>query len=257
MTVAQTRSMQVNMNARLRARGRAPIATDGEYGPQTKAAVHTLKYLLGFALEDLNTGPSEYFRTIVAHPERRNPTYLARAASRVAYLAKSTVAKAVTSSPRGTAVHWAGTKVGMTEHPAGSNGGPGISDWQQALGFGRVPWCGIFVGTALRQAGVQGVSSRIASVALIQEDAINHRGCYKGWVGSGSRGVLRGDLAVIGGYGVHVELVVKAYADGSADTIGGNTSFGPGGSQSNGGCVARRHRSAAEVHGFALVDYPG
>ena len=113
--------------------------------------------------------------------------------------------------------------------------------------------CGLFDGNALQAGGVRGVTSRIASVALIEADARAHRAPFRGW--SNGNGVLPGDLVVIGGRGVHVELVVARQANGSCVTIGGNTSFGSGGSQANGGAVARRHRSPREITGYALVNY--
>ena len=156
---------------------------------------------------------------------------------------------------RGKAVQWAQSKVGITERPPGSNGNPAnISKWQARFGFGRCAWCGIYVGNALLAGGVKGVTSRIASVAAIEDDARARRGPFSGWSPS-VRGALRGDLVVIGGRGQHVELLKRPHADGSATCLGGNTSFGPGGSQSNGGAVAERHRSAAEIHGVAHVRF--
>lgn len=156
-------------------------------------------------------------------------------------------------SSRGKALGWASSKVGITERPAGSNRGPEIDVWQRTFGFLAAPWCGLFCGYALRVAGVKGITSRIASVALIEDDARAGRGPFSRW--STGIGVRAGDLVVIGGRGVHVEVVVERHADGSCSTIGGNTSFGPGGSQSNGGCVARRRRSRGEITGYAIVRY--
>jgi hypothetical protein len=153
------------------------------------------------------------------------------------------------------AIKWAASKVGTTEHPPGSNGGPRVSRWQADFGFGRVPWCGIFVGTALKHAGVQGVTSRIAGVSLIEDDAKASRAPFKGW-GSASS-AQPGDAVVLFGYGVHVELVVSNDPrSGVLHTIGGNTSFANG-SQSNGGCVAARVRPYSDVRGIAHVNYGG
>ncbi|MBA2526729.1 MAG: hypothetical protein H0V18_13250 [Pyrinomonadaceae bacterium] len=124
-------------------------------------------------------------------------------------------------SARGKAVAWAQARVGIVEKPPGSNGNPAnISRWQASLGFGRVPWCGIACAKALQAAGVRGVSSRLASVALVEDDARAGRAPFRAW--SSGRGVSRGDMVVIGGRGVHVELVVERHADGSCSTIGGN-----------------------------------
>lgn len=162
-------------------------------------------------------------------------------------------AKKPRPSSRGKAVAWAAARVGTTERPAGSNRGPTIDQWQRAFGFRGAPWCGLMVGNALRAGGVRGVTSRIASVALIEDDARAGRAPFRGWT-SGS-GVLRGDLVVIGGRGVHVGMVVERHRDGSCTTLEGNTSFGPGGSQANGGALARRRRSRGEIRGYARVRY--
>ncbi len=169
---------------------------------------------------------------------------------------KELAARKPKPSARGKAVGWAKARVGIVENPPGSNGNPAnISRWQASLGFGRVPWCGIACAKALQAAGVRGVTSRLASVALVEDDARAGRLPFRGW--SSGSGVMRGDMVVIGGRGVHVELVVARHDDGSCSTIGGNTSFGPGGSQSNGGAMAARRRSPSEIRGYALVRYPG
>lgn len=170
------------------------------------------------------------------------------------------VVKRSKPTPRQEAIKWAAAQVGVHEVPAGSNKGGKITAWQKAFGDWLVgePWCGVFGGTALKIAGVKNVTARIASVALIEEDAKAKRGPFRGWTTDGSA-ALPGDLVVIGGYGIHVEVVEKVYEDGSVDTYGGNTSSGNG-SYNNGGEVAHRHASTRRprsmVRGFALVDYP-
>lgn len=160
------------------------------------------------------------------------------------------------NTPRRRMLKHAATFIGETEQPPGSNQGPNISRWQiMFLGFDGVPWCGTFCGAMLRWAGVAGVNSRIASVALIEDDARAGRTPFASWSGS-AKGATPGDLAVIGGRGVHVELIETVHADGSVTTIGGNTSPGQSGSQANGGGVWRRERSVAAIHGVAHVRFP-
>jgi hypothetical protein len=161
------------------------------------------------------------------------------------------------NTSRGTAVTWAKAQAGITENPPGSNRGGKITDWQKALGAWLVgtPWCGSFVAAALRRAGVQGVNYRLASVAYIEDDARSGRAPFRSWSTNGS-GVLPGDLVVLFGRGVHVEMVEKMHPT-HVDTIGGNTGAPAGsGSQSNGGGVFRRKRSRSQVRGYALVKYP-
>jgi hypothetical protein len=72
---------------------------------------------------------------------------------------------------------------------------------------------------------------------------------------------MRADLAVMFGRGVHVETFREFVKDSNGRAIavitdGGNTSSGPGGSQSNGGGAFRRVRPISDVYGFARVNYP-
>ena len=158
---------------------------------------------------------------------------------------------------RDRAIAWERSHVGVHEEPPGSNRGPLIDRWQRVFGFLAAPWCGIFAGNALLAAGVKGVTSRIASVSAIEDDARAHRGCFFGYTPGAAPHALLGDLVILFGRGIHVELITKVYPDGSVDTIGGNTSATAGsGNQSDGGCVASHHRSAGEIHGVAHVRYP-
>lgn len=173
---------------------------------------------------------------------------------------------------RGKALRRMSTHRGITEEPHGSNTDLrphkgdkrwGIRKAQLALGAWLVglPWCGTWCAWALNAAGVRGVTYRLASVALIEDDARAAAGPFWDWQPpSGWRKVLRGDLVVWYGRGVHVEMV-RAFKQAGGQvyvvTDGGNTSSGASGSQSNGGGSYRRVRPLYQVHGFALVDYPG
>lgn len=95
----------------------------------------------------------------------------------------------------------------------------------------------------------------MAAVAFIEDDARAGRGPFRGWTTDRSR-VLRGDLVVIGGRGVHVETVREVHGDGSVTTDGGNTGPGTPGTSGKAFGSFRRRRFPAEIHGFALVDYP-
>jgi hypothetical protein len=105
---------------------------------------------------------------------------------------------------------------------------------------------------------VHGVSYRLASVSLIEDDARARRAPFgHGWTTDPSK-VLRGDLVVLFRRGCHVEMVRSIdLKRGLLITDGGNTSAGSAGSQSNGGGSYRRVRSLRDVHGFARVNFPG
>lgn len=253
---ADVTALQREINARLNARSiDQRVVVDGEYGPKTHAAALSALYYLGVTRASVGmsttkpTTLTQAAQSVLRAAVGRTKSQRARGEKRVMANHKRDVGRL-------GAVRWAGAQVGTRESPANSNRGPKITEWQRALGSWLVglAWCGVFVGTALIRAGVKGVTSRIASVAMIEDDARAGRGPFRGWTTDASR-ARAGDLAVIGGRGVHVELVVGTHADGSADTIGGNTSAGVAGSQSDGGGVFRRHRSRAEIHGFALVKF--
>lgn len=178
-------------------------------------------------------------------------------------------------TPRGKTLRFLKEHRGITEHPSGSNtddrpnahdGRWGIRKAQLACAGGATwlvgtAWCGEWARWALQHAGVQGLSSRQASVALIEDDARAGRGPFLDWKQPWEwRAVLRGDLAVMFGRGVHVE-VVRSFKTVAGSVIvvteGGNTSSGTAGSQSNGGGAFRRERRLSDVHGFARVNYRG
>lgn len=149
---------------------------------------------------------------------------------------------------------------GVRETPAGSNRGGRITEWQRSFGDWLVgqPWCGVFAGAMLRDyGGLKSVTGRIAAVSYIEDDARAHRAPFAGWTRN-PREVLRGDLVILFGRGVHVEIVERIDLNaGVVYTIGGNTSGSSSGSQSNGGGVFRRARAFSQVHGYARVNYPG
>jgi hypothetical protein len=159
---------------------------------------------------------------------------------------------------------------GISEDPAGSNSDrrlDGIRAWQLALGAWLIgkAWCGVSAADKLRAGGVKGLSWRLASVSLIEDDARAGRMPFRGWLppaASSVGRVLRGDLVVLFGRGVHVG-VVRAFkfvrgVGWVVITEEGNTSPPAGsGSQSSGGWQGRRERPFSSVRGFALVDFPG
>lgn len=153
-------------------------------------------------------------------------------------------------------------RVGYTERPAGTNCDDrpdGIRVAQDHTASGATwlrgqPWCGCWCFYALETAKVPGIDSHLASVALIENTAKQGKKCYRGWTTDRGR-VQRGDLAIVGGFGVHVEMV-RGFEGSNTLTFGGNTSPGTVGSQSNGGGAYERVRTPGEVRGYALVDYP-
>lgn len=174
-------------------------------------------------------------------------------------------------TPRGKALRWLTRHRGITEQPAGSNTDgrkDGIRAAQQRLGSWLVglAWCGVWACNAALAGGVRIAKPyRWASVMNIEDDARAAVNGFRGWAANtptGREKVLRSDLVILFGRGVHVETVRYFIKDRKTRRVlavvtdGGNTSSGAGGSQSNGGGAFRRVRPISDVYGFALVDYP-
>lgn len=179
-------------------------------------------------------------------------------------------------TPRGKAMRHMRNHRGITEQPRNSNtdnrptrlnhepGKRGIREAQIATAGNSTwligtPWCGEWCYWALERAGVKHISYRQASVSIIEADAKAKVGPFSGWVWPSEwRSVLRGDLVVLFGHGIHVEMVrgfKRSNGTVYVITEGGNTSGGNSGSQSNGGGSYKRYRRLSNVRGFAKVDY--
>jgi uncharacterized protein (TIGR02594 family) len=139
------------------------------------------------------------------------------------------------------AVKAARNRLGISEVGT-SNRGEQIDKWSKRYGMVGQPWCGIFVGTVLRRAGVQ-TDSRIASVAAIEQMARNREGNFRGFK-QGAHGARRGDL-LITRKGQHVAFIERVDKDGTVHTIGGNES----------GRVQRASYRPGSVYGSVRVRY--
>jgi len=153
---------------------------------------------------------------------------------------------------RARAVNWAKARVGITEHPAGSNRGPKITAWQEMSGYpgGGVAWCQCFVNAS----AYVGSRKRIKPIwfggytVSVVEQANNGEHGLKRITLQAAR---PGDWIYFnfpGGESVdHVGLFMHSNFDGTISTIEGNTSSGNSGSQSNGGGVFRRTRDRSLI----------
>jgi hypothetical protein len=190
---------------------------------------------------------------VVTH-EEAGPIKLARnlVARREAQLHKL-------GGPQGNAVAWALRQVGTTEQPAGSNRGPKVSEWEKRMtGTSGYPWCGAFVGNAIEQGGKGNITARIVYTPYIYDDAVHGRNglervVWRDGAGFGKEKVAHTGSLVLFDFGSggikHVAMLRQPWkGSGLLRTVEGNTSFGPGGSQDNGGCVARRDRDPSLVH---------
>lgn len=170
---------------------------------------------------------------------------------------------------RGRCMRWHTNHRGLREQPPGSNTDnrkDGIRAAQLRLGAWLVglAWCGVWAAGGLLAAGVHGVTYRLASVRLIEEDARAGRAPFRDWLAptlKNARRLLRGDLVVLFGAGVHVATFrALKYVIGVGwclRTEEGNTSSGDAGSQADGGMSTQRLRRLKDCHGFPRVDFPG
>jgi hypothetical protein len=258
------RALQAATNRRLRSRGleALAVAEDGIVGAGTLESVRKIAWALGARREtyDAMTRDGEIpvgVLRMIRNPGHRSDEQKSRGKARMSRLRSERKRRAAQGrSSRSRAVNAFLAKVGAKEPPPGSNSGAIITTMETFWGFGRVPWCGIACGYhAVRFGRVEGLRCDVASVHAIEAHARARHSPYGDWQRSPD-GALPGSLVVIGGSGVHVGMLVQPLSGGRARTVEGNTSFGPGGSQSDGGCIAARVRSAAEITGVATMNYP-
>jgi cell wall-associated NlpC family hydrolase len=135
-------------------------------------------------------------------------------------------------------VNIAAQELGVAEQPPGSNDSPRIAQFRQATaGSGVGPWCSYFTSWVARQAGVPvgdqgqgyGAVSDVWSWAERTGKAIP----------AGTQPPQPGDLIVWNGR--HIGIVESVGADGSINTIEGNSSdkvsrrtYGPDGNGATG-----------------------
>lgn len=226
-----------------------PVEIDGVYGPATARLVRRAAYYLGIR----DTKDAERRETIILSPSKRTAAELRRSQEREnAYESKR--------SAYDKATQWGKSKIGTVEKPAGSNQGPGISDWLEDVGidFGA-PWCGAFFAKACDIAGVP-VTDESRYCPWIKKHAERGSGGYLRWTTSPSEAQKACDngyvVACVFDFGgselAHVGLLLSA-SSSSVECVEGNTSSSNAGSQANGGGVFERGRPISQVGGFAIV----
>lgn len=153
---------------------------------------------------------------------------------------------------RATAVRWALSRVGIVEHPAGSNQGRYITAWQELSGYpgGGVAWCQCFVNASAYVGSRKRINPAWFggyTVAVVNQADRGEHGLKR----IPLEAARPGDWLYFnfpGGDTVdHVGLFLSR--DGSTvHTLEGNTSAeGASGSQSNGGGVFRRTRDRSLI----------
>jgi hypothetical protein len=232
------KALQRAMNKRRRARGLSRVDVDGQWGPDTDAAVRETAWFLGITKDQIDGLVSADVQFLLRNPGQRTAEQKARAKSRKAKLAHSPQA----------VLNAALRYVDKTEMPAGTNRGPGIiSRCQKAmLGYDGYFWCGAFVGYFLEKVGGVPISrSRIVYTPAIVADAKAKVNGFEGWHPVAD--AKPGDLALYDWnshddvVANHVEIVIRNLGNGRLECVGGNTS--KGGTNNNGGGIYRQIRS--------------
>lgn len=198
---------------------------------------------VGEFLQRQGKGNSVLFRSglLSSTPPSRDDFTTRKLTSRVIPgVAGSAGASGPASGAVAEALRSARSKLGIAEVGA-SNRGAEVDEMSRSFGMIGVAWCGIFLGTVLREAGVRGVSSSIASVASIEAQARNGQGPFAEW--ASPRAAAAGD-ALVTAKGQHV-VFVTGRTGNVIHTIGGNS----------GGKVQRVDYRADQVHGVAKVRY--
>jgi hypothetical protein len=242
------RALQKALNERAHARNLPTIDVDGEYGPRTAAAVRRIGWALGALEATLDQGATLGLQTIIRDPKRRNGDQLRRARQR----ARAAVGA---SGAAQRTVAWCRAQVKTTESPPGTNRGPKITHWQAEFGNprGGWPWCGAFVGYALRHHGGVAVPAGVVYTPNIYAWARSRTAGFEDFYEWKDRQL--GDLVLFKfSSGGDIVQHVGIYA-GNGITIEGNTSSGSAGSQDNGGGVFERNRNGQDVVGCARPRY--
>lgn len=135
--------------------------------------------------------------------------------SNISHLAPAgdTITKAIAAAQKRLGVHEVGA----------NNRGPEVDRLERKFGMIGQPWCGIYLGTVLRHAGVH-VDSRVASVAEIESMARAKTGGFEGGFHSAKH--ARAGDALITRQGQHVAFVERVDRDGTIHVIGGNQGVG-------------------------------
>jgi hypothetical protein len=136
--------------------------------------------------------------------------------------------------------------------PSGSNNVK-YNTWfyGRTVGGPGYAWCCVFVVWCFHQAGLDALwlNGKIKETAYCPYVESTAKKLGR-WV---SGDFLPGDCLLFDweddNHADHIGFVERVNTDGSLTTIEGNTSFGNIGSQSNGGCVARRTRQLRDIRG--------
>jgi hypothetical protein len=232
----------------------ARLRTDSEFGPHTARACSRVAFALGLprpVCAEAKAG------TVVQLTQQlvRDRSGLSADDRRRAKDRKPILKRRYEAHQAGAraAVKWARSRIGVHEHPDGSNWGHPVQEWITFTGYDEPqPWCGCFVAFAVVEKGGADVPKRIrlGFDLHINEDAqAGKNGFARAVPVSEAR---RGDIATFSFR--HIGLVAGPTKDGKIHTIDGNTSARDG-TNNNGGEVAEHRRPVSLVTSVGRLRY--
>jgi hypothetical protein len=226
------------------------LTEDGIYGSLTRDTAQSVCYGLGLKSPVMDHGATPAIRSKVRH-RKLTPMEAVRFKDRAEWRERLRRRLDGEGSAITAALSFAQSMLGISENPPGSNTGPKIDDWERRCGVHAAPWCGCFVNACLVAGGFPD-QEWLRYCPWIEGRATSGEG---GW--SWHQVPKEGDLVLYGAaIAQHVGIVKEIGAFADTATIEGNTSNGPGGSQSNGGIVALRHRHKdGSLSGFPIRGY--
>jgi len=167
-------------------------------------------------------------------------TGLTTSTSTLDQLVQQLQSSAATGTPAQRTLAAAQKAIGITESPAGSNDGPGLTIFRSAVAGAEAgqPWCATFASWAARQAGTPlgSAGQGIASVQGISDWAAETRRLQPPSVMPSP-----GDLVLFGSH--HIGVVESVNADGTLTTVEGNYR----------NSVQHVHRSPREATGYVKL----
>lgn len=229
------------------------IERDGELGRETFDAARQVALCLGVhgaAQRKLERGTVSEATQKLIRGRRRTRREALVAKARAGY--RRRLRRRYDRSAGEEAVEFGRRFLDTTESPAGSNKGPGITEWQVFTGYTWVKsasqgvfWCGCYACWVVVKGGGARIPERIrlGFAPFITDDARAGRNGLTAVAASQAR---PGDIACLWG-GDHIEVVAEPPAGGYVKCIGGNTS--QGGKDNNGGGVYENTRSLADFDG--------
>jgi hypothetical protein len=252
---ADLRALQEAINEELEHRRLAwrRVEVDGSFGPRTLHACAFLGWVLGFSGRRLEaiTGSkprlSQRTQRVLRDPRRRAP------AERVRERLRRRKVRALRRSHQEgptAAVDYVREMAAKGIHEVGSsNTGDVVDRWQAYFGLRAQPWCGCFAGYAAKEVGGSQATTWFPYGPSIMADArVGRNGVRE----VSFENAEPGDVLVLWG-GEHIATAMARPRGNAIATGEGNTSPNDGESQADGGCVALKTRSRADVTCVARV----